>query len=124
MTEQTTQVKQTHTPGPWKIGAYKNSSAARDSLAVWPGDAIEGIKGTSICLISPLDNVTQKDEANAFLIAAAPELLQALRQALNCIRIHNLVNAEDSGGWGQGPDGWQGSIGDVLHQAILKAEGK
>jgi hypothetical protein len=63
----------THTPGPWKVGP--------EYIA---GIPIYFSDDTHFCTISrPL---TLTDYANANLIAAAPELLEALKEAKELIR--------------------------------------
>jgi len=71
-----------HTPGPWKIDTHHDAPY------------IEDINGDAICTLyedtEPEDSVTiwgwiepfKNAENNARLIAAAPELLQALKAAL------------------------------------------
>lgn len=49
------------------------------SLAVWPDSIQVGQIAEPICLVSPDVSVTEQDEANARLIAAAPDLLAALK---------------------------------------------
>jgi hypothetical protein len=71
----------THTPGPWQIG-YSQKSGEAEALAVWPPDMAEGETGAAICLVAPIGNITLKDEANAWLISAAPDMLEALAAAL------------------------------------------
>lgn len=66
-----------HAPGPWKAGFYKKDGVL-ERLAVWPETMADGEKGPTICLLAPISNLTVTDEANARLIAAAPELLEAL----------------------------------------------
>lgn len=55
-----------HTPGPWEISV--NSAEQYDVCAEGGGDMIADLSGT--------DN----QEGNAYLIAAAPELLSALQE--------------------------------------------
>lgn len=77
-----------HTPAPWKIGEAKTQK----SLAIFQDKAQEDGKiYHAICLISPLDKVEEVDLANAKLIAAAPELLEACNIAL---RYFNGIDTE------------------------------
>jgi len=64
----TTATKQGHTPGPWKL--------RQESL----GGFIETKTGNPLFAVKPLSMEGRKDDhANARLIAAAPELLEALK---------------------------------------------
>ena len=56
-----------HTPGPWGLD----------------GNLIEGPDGERVACITAYSRRTPKQKANARLIAAAPELLEALRGLLN-----------------------------------------
>jgi hypothetical protein len=67
------------TPGPWKYG-----STLTDGLAVM---ANEGL----ICV--PILAIASENRANAALVSAAPELLEALEAALP------LLRAYADGGW-------------------------
>jgi hypothetical protein len=99
--------KPTHTPGPWHIANSKSGH-----FCVW-GDASHRQQGYSeccICVISPIQNITTIDKANAALIAAAPDLLEAAKQALQV-----FVD-----------QGWDDDLSAAksLKAAIAKAEGK
>lgn len=48
-------------------------------MAVWPDQVEIGQVAEPICLIAPMANYNDTDEANARLIAAAPDLLEALK---------------------------------------------
>lgn len=63
----------THTPGPW---TYASLSEARD--LDWIGE----VGGRAVIPLDP-DRVPSRDEdiGNARLVAAAPDLLEALREA-------------------------------------------
>jgi hypothetical protein len=69
----------THTPGPWTVESCKNedgspflSISGQGPFGAWLADIQPGsVNG------KPL-GVTQRDEANARLIAAAPDLLAAI----------------------------------------------
>jgi hypothetical protein len=96
-----------HTPGPWYVGI---NESVIDSPA---GEKFLGI-GTdgerTICRVSQLATQDAEDEANAQLIAAAPDLLIACQRALNWIELHA---GED---WGK-------KIQERMRNAIAKAEG-
>ncbi len=63
------EVKPTHTPGPWKVIEY--GSTGLDGVPRLNGYRIELTDGTKF--------PTGKNEANARLIAASPDLLSALQ---------------------------------------------
>ena len=75
-----------HTPGPWKVAENLFGNTA--SYEVYANVETKSGKGgyTRICQITPRDQ-----KANARLIAAAPELLEALEwyaeNVLNCRKI-------------------------------------
>lgn len=74
--------KQNFTPGPWKVMYATSPKAGECTLAVWPADTVDGYVGSPICKVSPEHLMNETDEANARLIAAAPELLEALKGML------------------------------------------
>ena len=72
-----------HTPGPWETGDVKNGKPCKgDPCRVFCDDQLGSMvadcDGSQVFLIKP----AQK-RANARLIAAAPDLLAALREALD-----------------------------------------
>ena len=90
-----------HTPGPWEANGVI-VTAGRESFR-----ALFDCKPISMTLSA------EECEANAQLIAAAPELLEA------CIKAHDALLAlhvcdKDRG--------WCGDIRETLKQAIAKAE--
>ena len=69
----TTQTKTTHTPGPWKLLHHTAAQHDGDRAIYGPGDKwIADMNG------GPNDN--SETLANARLIAAAPDMLRALKQ--------------------------------------------
>jgi hypothetical protein len=72
-----TETKTTHTPGPWKVYRYSDSQNAPQWTVGTEG-------GTRIA--DNLERGLPQDEAqaNASLIASAPDLLGALRRLLDC----------------------------------------
>lgn len=67
-----------HTPAPWKIGVLVEQKA----LGVFDKEAKEdGLKVHAVCLVSPVETISDTDRANAALISASPELLAALQHA-------------------------------------------
>jgi len=99
-----------HTPGPW---GYHVIGHSREILRPAGTEVLIGSDDTWVCAMYPGiggdDEAT--DEANARLIAAAPDLLAALIRARECI--------EDAVGES---DGWQ--IFDEIDAAIAKATGE
>ncbi len=83
-----------HTPGPWKALSIKGG---------W--DGVEDDAGNEICSLS-LNN-----PANAVLIAASPDLLEALENAVSTLKVY----AKTNGLWDQI---------DIYEQVIAKARGK
>ena len=72
-----------HTPGPWKVAENLFGNTA--SYEVYANVETKSGKGgyTRICQITPRDQ-----KANARLIAAAPELLEALEKCLGFVVAH------------------------------------
>ena len=80
-----------HTPGPWKIGIAKNQNNA---LAVFDSRAEVGNNPKDhrcICIVTEPEMADKEDEANAALIAAAPELLAALKE---CVAMLEKIEEE------------------------------
>ena len=79
------------TKGEWLIceSELKNSKDNEKSIVIFSKDrkhtAIEDYPYQMVCAISPLSYFNKEDEANAKLIAAAPELLKALQTCLKRI---------------------------------------
>ncbi len=67
--------KPTHTPKPWRVEISKSGN-----LAILGEETHRqlGFSECCICLIAPAGQITPIDHANGALIAAAPELLEAL----------------------------------------------
>lgn len=106
--------EQKHTPGPWKEGDY----------ILWPshsGDAqfpIHAKKRGRIAL-------ALRKQADARLIAAAPELLEALRGLLPVTFTGNPTRAEEVAHWTREKELGNGQAAAVLaaYAAIAKATG-
>jgi hypothetical protein len=62
-----------HTPGPWRVG---------DNGATVFGPKTDAPSPRTIATVTKLPMIIQETKANARLIAAAPEMLKALYQAL------------------------------------------
>ena len=96
-----------HTPGPWMVN---------DQPSIYPYVTAPSREGgphriTLANCPHPADafHVHERD-ANAHLIAAAPEMLEACKEALRLIR-------NQTGNWQLGTE-------DMLERAIAKAEGR
>lgn len=114
-----------HTPGPWTIGGVPGNEgeareiAASGRMVAWTASSWDDDAG---------DVVTEEDEANAALIAAAPELLRALKathgwlaQLSALVADGNLQAAED---WVAGNSDWIAFYEDQNDGIIAKAEGR
>lgn len=65
-----------HTPGPWVADTGYISEVRGRQLAVIKKHAT---RNQTICLVTPTSTMSIEDDTNARLIAAAPELLEALQ---------------------------------------------
>jgi hypothetical protein len=86
----------THTPGPWHIGEKRRDEidikhANKDT----PG-AISLVLAKAIARQS----WTDEGEANARLIAAAPDLLAALEQLIELCAVGDVDESTEALGWG------------------------
>lgn len=93
-----------HTPGPW---TFDDNMGCRD---------IRGADGKPIASTHGLAN-DDEDQANARLIAAAPELLAALKTALKCIEYCREHHPDAQSGTGF-------PVEIELRAIIAKAEGR
>lgn len=97
-----------HTPGPWNVQPYQADQG--ESIAICAGSHI-------IALIPPEEEAregewSKEDKSNARLIAAAPEMLEALAEILR-----NVSPWERA-------DTMAGRLGGIARAAIAKAEGR
>ena len=109
-----------HTPGPWHVGNEQDYQVDRYvKRAEWAR-----IRGTDGGLVAKVESVhpTGKrqstdfdvEHANANLIAAAPELLAACRDAL--FVLENITSLDFS-------NGGDAKVRKIIRDAIAKAEG-
>jgi hypothetical protein len=77
-------MREQFTPGPWKK-MYSTDTKGVCCLAVWPSKTNEGTIGSPICKISPEQSENKEDEANAVLIAAAPEMYKAIKRTIEAV---------------------------------------
>ena len=109
-----------HTPGPWLADLETYPFMVRSQAETWPlVDEIgkeEGRAGAFVCN-------TGDNKANARLIAAAPDLLMALKECRNAIQGGKMIAPYDSRG-----AGYEQTFGlaflDRLNSAIAKANGE
>ena len=101
---------QKHTPGPWQI---KSDHEPHLIIGNVDGETVAGFTSYSFDFIASIEDEygEMTDHANARLILAAPELLEAAQKALNYI-----ANTENELGMTLGS-------GDMLRDAIAKATG-
>lgn len=93
-----------HTPGPWEYHAYFSECYEQgEELNIYAGD-VKIISGCGCC-----GSPTIRNEADARLIATAPELLEACKKLIT--------------GWQSDTDTLQVAI-DAARAAIAKAEGE
>lgn len=107
----TTATKQAHTPGPWHVEVwdYSHASPPRKELNVQNGSNLLATVAWDEGKENPYTVQTAEAQANARLIAAAPEPLEALREA------KKLMEA----------NGWAGHAPNtiaLMRAAIAKAE--
>lgn len=106
-----------HTQGPWKFFPALTASENHKGFRVVGGRA-----AWLLADVVPLDAAGKEGEANARLIAAAPELLEALRNAV-ALADRNRANAEAEGATVARTAEMQ-AVYDACVAAIAKAEGK
>ena len=74
-------IMSTHTPGPWDIGPMEGNQGVR----IWQTDNDKNVKAIIGFVIQrkPSRELDAETEANARLIAAAPDMLAALKNMLD-----------------------------------------
>lgn len=104
-----------HTPGPWILETVRTQSGLCHKVGPFPAKR-EDLPSRHACLYadypSSCNPADQELEANARLIAAAPELLEALEASLDYIERHTYG----------GTDGL--ALIDKTRAAIAKAKGE
>ena len=105
--------KQMHTPGPWRIHSKDPAFAYIEG-----NDALDGKTGIVARVLLTGDDFS---EANANLIAAAPELLEALRHAETALIV--TAGLTDESGTKIIKDGYGYELKQI-RAAIAKAEGR
>ena len=81
-------MKRTYTPGPWvpEVDRLRSNGAVMSIMVVAQGGGMPGVM-VSCGAVEP------RDYANAALIAAAPDLLDAVKDARNVLRLADRSNA-------------------------------
>jgi hypothetical protein len=109
-----------HTPGPWEVSQEIPNSVV--IIALWSDKVTPGntatfgdYRGAHICELEYNSGVPTKEqaEANACLIAAAPDLLEACKNALESVKYAQNNTGAD----------FMFNTSEILKQAIAKAEG-
>jgi hypothetical protein len=77
----------------WKVGTLKSNTLG-DCLAVFTNNSDENFNAC-VCVVSPLDAVTEEDEKNAQLISLAPALKNILNDLLPYIIDLEFNNIDD-----------------------------
>lgn len=110
-----------HTPGPWKV----KSEQIDPEWAI-----VEDNHGNIVANVNSetgpalyLDTTKMPKDANAHLIAAAPELLAALHAARECLKIFSSGNEKEKASVLSNLKG-PASIMPQLDRAIAKTEGR
>ncbi len=109
--------EQKHTPGPWRVGDGSFVIGNHPAPGITGSDDVHHYGGHLIC-----ESVSQ---ANARLIAAAPDLLEALKATWKILDAAGLTNLAT--GVQTGSIAWYCKASDAEQQsraAIAKAEGK
>ncbi len=107
--------QQGFTPGPWNVtqGLYGRPK----DYTIWGAAEVNECGHKVYDFVATLGNQQGKDEANAMLISAAPQLLWALERGLTLINEH----ADELAGF-EHPDIINGVV-DEMRAAINKAKG-
>lgn len=109
----TEEIKTKHTPGPWEhndSGLIFGQMTDDDNEAPFVADVIEDEVHAALGLLSP------REQANALLIAAAPELLEILESAVTELE-HWMLGCDQE-------DESSQTIIELARAAIAKAKGE
>lgn len=68
-----------HTPGPWTVEKQNADGSYMPDLAAWRIVGIEPNEFVIAAIVTDVETLKERGEANARLIAAAPELLEELK---------------------------------------------
>lgn len=96
--------KAAFTPGPWRLACYGSASDPR--VRSW--GVKYGRAGNTLAMIDGTGNAALRNDANAALIAAAPEMYEALKDAANSAGFQYML----------------GELRDRIDAALARAEGR
>lgn len=112
--------KATHTPGPWEVGTRIDMRSNPVGLQIWAKNPLsETGMGRNLIASSP-DRYSPEAEANAHLIAAAPELLEIARKIKR--GMESGTSADHSPEYSMSPQ--EAALYRELKAIIRKAEGR
>lgn len=117
-----TETKAVHSPGPWKVA----TKAVPANINGWKRSFISIgslVKASEMTALVPAGH-GENGEANARLIAAAPELLEACLAAYDALDNVYDVDAPTPGHYKEHPFSGAGAVLSRLIRAIKKAEGR
>jgi hypothetical protein len=117
-----------HTPGPWVVYELSADDYDGGGIAVGPPDTREEKRdyslsnaGHHVCIMAGHHD----DDANAALVAAAPDLLAALRELLNGQSCQSRIHSDSTRKTAPqaGCECWTCNAVNAARAAITKAEG-
>lgn len=108
-----------HTPGPWSLVGTKNETLIGIGLKQKPKGEIQS-NGRVIARVPNLKLYTDEQESNAHLIAASPDMLEALEELVNLVE-YDVISELKSGR--PVPKVYKKAL-DAARGAIAKARGE
>lgn len=113
----------THTPGPWAIDGVRVFAPAFDEqVEITRDDGTTAMHGRGLIALPYAPDGAH--DANARLIAAAPDLLAALKRAVDTIRAFHGIGLNGPAEAGMWELYQQSPEMKAINAAIAKAEGK
>lgn len=102
-----------HTPGPWSVEYDKTGGydCMTSGYHVGPPSALRGVRSVVTVDTRRNDNEDPESEANARLIAAAPEMYEALK-------LFVTASMGGSNSAGESHIGWQRGDGSTAHARV------
>lgn len=86
-----------HTPEPWEIGYYPNAENTEfDGLVIWSPEhsQLENGKYEMVCLVSPVENMNEKDTENAKRITDCVNAMKGIENPIEFMNIFKKYNGE------------------------------